>query len=477
LETCNIIFTAASTGSENIFFMGRKSEAMMLSRETGDNARRIEHQEFVELCAFHTAGSISDEQLQRLDEHLELCADCRRVLEEFQEIASMGLPSLASDFAALPAESEAQGNQDRTQERLLARIENQIKSREPIAAPSVLQPRSVAAIETRSRVLWHVRQVLPYAASIAAAALAGFYAYHLGANRISSASEPKLRQIEAQAEQLQKQVAEVSGEREALRSKQQGSDSAIAALTAEVKTRTDELAALKAQQKQLADSVASATSRAETAEAKTATSEADRTAVARRLADAQSALDAVQKRLELARQEQASEALRTSSYEDRLNKDAEALKERDQTIQQQRDLLAHDRDIRDLIGARDLYVAEVNDVDRDAKTQTPFGRVFFTKGKSLIFYAYDLDQQSGLKRAVSFEAWGRRGASFQEALPLGMLYLDSESHKRWVLKFDDPKTLAKIDAVFVTVEPHGGSQKPSGKPLLFAYLKVEPNHP
>jgi hypothetical protein len=31
--------------------------------------------------------------------------------------------------------------------------------------------------------------------------------------------------------------------------------------------------------------------------------------------------------------------------------------------------------------------------------------------------------------------------------------------------------------VFVTVEPNGGSQRPSGKPLLFAYLRIHPNHP
>jgi hypothetical protein len=29
----------------------------------------------------------------------------------------------------------------------------------------------------------------------------------------------------------------------------------------------------------------------------------------------------------------------------------------------------------------------------------------------------------------------------------------------------------------VTVEPNGGSHHPSGKPLLFAYLRVSPNHP
>ena len=65
----------------------------------------------------------------------------------------------------------------------------------------------------------------------------------------------------------------------------------------------------------------------------------------------------------------------------------------------------------------------------------------------------------------------------KQALNLGIFYEDNASKKRWVLKLDDPKTLAQIDAVFVTVEPHGGSDKPSGKPLLFAYLRVNPNHP
>jgi hypothetical protein len=60
---------------------------------------------------------------------------------------------------------------------------------------------------------------------------------------------------------------------------------------------------------------------------------------------------------------------------------------------------------------------------------------------------------------------------------LGVFYEDNSTKKRWILKCDDPKTLAQIDAVFVTIEPNGGSHKPSSKPLLFAYLKVSPNHP
>jgi hypothetical protein len=60
---------------------------------------------------------------------------------------------------------------------------------------------------------------------------------------------------------------------------------------------------------------------------------------------------------------------------------------------------------------------------------------------------------------------------------LGILYEDNVSKKRWVLKANDPKTLEDIDAVFVTVEPNGGGPHSSGTQLLFAYLRVSPNHP
>jgi hypothetical protein len=129
------------------------------------------------------------------------------------------------------------------------------------------------------------------------------------------------------------------------------------------------------------------------------------------------------------------------------------------------------------MGARDLYIAEVLDVGKDGVTKKSNGRVFFTKGKSLIFYAYDLDRQPGLKKASTFQVWGQRGSDREQALNLGVFYEDSVSKKRWILKFDDPEKLAQIDAVFVTVEPNGGSSKPSGKPFLYAYLKVNANHP
>lgn len=155
----------------------------------------------------------------------------------------------------------------------------------------------------------------------------------------------------------------------------------------------------------------------------------------------------------------------------------QALDKQQAELVKQQELLDHDRDIRELMGARDLYIAEVHDISSNGRADKTYGRVFYTKGKSLIFYAYDLDAQPGVHDASSFQAWGRRGPDKEQTLNLGIFYEDNASKKRWVLKAEDPKTLSDIDAVFVTVEPSGGSHHPSGKQLLFAYLQISPNHP
>jgi hypothetical protein len=61
----------------------------------------------------------------------------------------------------------------------------------------------------------------------------------------------------------------------------------------------------------------------------------------------------------------------------------------------------------------------------------PFGRIFLTEGKRLIFYAYDLDS-ANLKNA-SFQAWGQRSDGSRAALNLGIFYIDDQKQSRWAL--------------------------------------------
>jgi hypothetical protein len=151
-----------------------------------------------------------------------------------------------------------------------------------------------------------------------------------------------------------------------------------------------------------------------------------------------------------------------------------ALSEKDRMLDLDKDFLAHDRDIRDLIGARNLYIADIFDTAEDGKTAKPFGRIFYTKDRSLVFYGFDLDKRSDIKRDASFQVWGR--GSDKPVVSLGLFYQD-DTNKRWILRCNDARTLARLDMVFVTVEPPGGSSRPTGKQLLRAYLQIPPNHP
>lgn len=180
------------------------------------------------------------------------------------------------------------------------------------------------------------------------------------------------------------------------------------------------------------------------------------------------------------RSERDNTALRVSSLEAKIDELTARNREQERRLNDTELYLSSDRDIRELMGARKLYIADVFDVDGSSRTQKPFGRVFYTQGKSLIFYAFDLDHEPGAVNASAFQVWGQRETpQGEQALPmnLGILYMDNESNRRWVMRFDNPKKLAEIDAVFVTVEPRGGSHKPTSKPFLYALLRNEANHP
>jgi len=203
----------------------------------------------------------------------------------------------------------------------------------------------------------------------------------------------------------------------------------------------------------------------------------DQGTLLQKLAAAEVSLEKAQAQLNALERQRGQDESRAASLGAQVNDLHAQLREREQVLSKQDDLLAHDRDVRELMGARELHIEDIYNVAGDGVTQKPYGRVFYTKGKSLVFYAYDLDQQAGVRNARTFQAWGRRGPDRRQAANLGIFYEDDAAKKRWVVKFDDAKTLEQIDAVFVTVEPNGGSSKPSGSPLLFTYLKIEPNHP
>jgi hypothetical protein len=312
---------------------------------------------------------------------------------------------------------------------------------------------------------------LPFAACVVLSVALATYTYRVGKGRhpeiISTNSFPGVNTDE---EVLEQKISDADHERQSLKAQLGARDKLIADLRHQIEEQSSSLVQMKSAEANLEQSVA-------TDEADKQRVAEERASFAPKLDAAQASVQKMQAELESVRRQRSEGDALDASLQAQIMDLNGQLRDREQTINKQDDLLSHDRDIRDLMGARDLYIAEVYDVGRDGATQKPCGRVFYTKGKSLLFYAYDLDQQPGVRSARTFQAWGRRGADMQEAVNLGIFFQDSAAKKRWVVKFDDAKSLEQIDAVFVTVEPAGGSRKPSGKPLLFAYLKVDPNHP
>jgi len=434
------------------------------------------HDEFLELCALAASGNLNEAEEKKLREHLAICAECRQALEEFESVATEVAPELASE----PGE-EVPGDPAFSQQKAKAAFEERLteerkKERDGATGtfgPSQLSPpRSRNVFPSFDRYdLW-----LPLAASLLLCATLGILSYRMGRNH-----GIEWARAEQKGQQTQVASSQIPGtvQPDAPRGDEELAQrhSVLAELRREITQKTTELTKLRAQQAEDELRLQSNTQdKKQLGEEKSKLAqERDRLLV--QVSAEEATLRETQERLKKLERERSDYVLHTASLETKISELSNLLDERERQATEQQDLLAKDRDIRELIGARDLYITEIYDVARNGDTRKAAGRVFYTKGKSLIFYAYDLKENPGVRDASTFEAWGQRGSDWRQASKLGIFYEDNATKKRWVVKSNDRKALEQLDAVFVTIEPNGGSERPTGKPMLFAYLKVPPNHP
>jgi hypothetical protein len=142
----------------------------------------------------------------------------------------------------------------------------------------------------------------------------------------------------------------------------------------------------------------------------------------------------------------------------------------------QKQLATMGGDVPNLMGARQLHVVDVRDSGPDGKPGKAFGRIFLTEGKSLVFYAFDLNDPAKNGSKKTYQVWGETEGRAGSLRSLGFLNPDNKAQQRWVLKSNDAATFKEVNSIFVTVEPQGGARTPSSQRLLFAYLG-EANHP
>jgi hypothetical protein len=423
------------------------------------NLPQFEHERYEELCALATAGALTPQESEELSVHLASCAECRDIFAQYEALATEGLPALAGRYDPIPIASRSPFDDISGLGRLMQTVESQ--NPHPLSFPSMRIQSSLLRGLIAASLFFGV----------------AFASYRAGERRRMPSAVGALIHTPPSAVVTSQLTAE-----------KQGLSAALAVDRARLSEMEQQVATSKVETKKLRADIKDAQDRLDAITDASATvknqSDAqvslltqERDATAAKLKEAQASYQTVQYELDTLRNQHKQDLLHLASLDEKVTSLNAALDETEKHAKKDEQYLASDKDVRDLIGARNLYIADIMDVDQAGHSRKPFGRVFYTKTKSLIFYAYDLDREQGIKLASTFQVWGRTGANDRKPINLGMLYMDSETNKRWTLRVDNAQQLAQLDSIFVTAEPKPKADKPSGKPFLYASLRRDANHP
>ena len=454
----------------------------------GMKRRKEVHERFLELSARAEVCALSEAEFREFQEHLKRCSACREEAGRLRNLfwnASLagGTDSESdSDVSEFFDLADEQAGEIELQERLARMADTQpsrvIQEVVPISI-SVQVPVEQSTEETGplgKAVLQRPR--VRHSASLFFGAIAATCLLAAGAlgyrswNQVSlnRSQAAEIARLDGRVKDLQAQVSTLGNQRSA----------SIASVESQLSASRGETAKFAKHSADLEERLNLANAQVQNVLDQLAAEKGSESELAGRLHDEQAKVAQMSGELEVARKN-AADSLAQSAKEAAIRADLEArLKTETEAIDRDKRLFAADRDIRNVMGARNLHIIDVTDVSGDGKTKKSFGRVFYTEGKSLIFYAFDLGtdrRQRGMTDAA-FQVWGSQGWERKTAHSLGIFYQDDKNDaNRWVLKFSDPNVLAEIDSVFVTLEPPGGSKKPMGRELLQAYLNSKVNHP
>jgi hypothetical protein len=398
------------------------------------------HEYFEGLCAGLAAnGQASQSELERLNEHLPTCPGCRELLGDFARINAHVVAEIADKHSPVRVPPGMKA-------RFLARAyseglflnKDQGNRRTWFNAPALARWSavvvSVALIAVSLKFAAVRRSVAPHAPPGPSVQLRATSAGGNNAGNIDL-----VRQLESEKTArvaLEKQLGEVQTLLESERQEKAGLNSRLAQL--------------------------------ESADAELRKTQAERDAEVSQFRD------------DITKTRSERDAARVASFlsESELKELREKVARQGNELAERHQLNDAATQARDLIVARNLHIVDVHDTDENGKGQRAFGRIFYTEGTSLVFYAYDLADRKQVSAKISFYVWGEKLGDNRPVKNLGVFRSDDVNDGRWVLSFDDARVLARINSVFVTVESNKRAvTQPSGKKILYAFLGDKANHP
>jgi hypothetical protein len=411
------------------------------------------HEYFEELAAIAALGELDPSQLRDLTLHLAACARCKQVSDEYATLHA-ARPALGPDMIDL-----IESRRETVKGAFLRQI----------ASASIPARQNLERVDKSPTPGLHFRNFRLLSSGLAAAAVLGFvfwigtvYEHNMlrASGRVSATSYIPAVQTAAAPSTTDQQTEP--------RKQPINAANELAKDLREERQRSVKLgAALNAKEHALMDSENERVALRQQLDLETEESHRTQSLLAAKLEEV--------RRMETAKVND-SNTLVALRYQ--VQDLTEKLNDQKQSLDRERQLLASGRDIRDIIGARNLHIIDVYDTDLEGRTKTSFARAFYTEGKSLVFYAYDLPAKRTEEGKFVYAAWGEKNGDKKKVRNLGILLNDDKGQKRWMLNFSDPKVLAEIDSVFITLERVGkDGDGPSGKRLLTAYLESQPNHP
>lgn len=420
----------------------------------------VKHEDFEELAALAAIGVITEAEYLELQIHLQECVSCRTAQADFAELIHEKLPAIEYRVRPRWSPKSLSSADAASRERFIERARS-----EGIRFSAEVYQETA---QSKARLSAFPRPLTAFALVALFLLAAGLWIYQLNYPRAGGPTpDPvmlrRIAQLTDSDSQLRARLAEAS-ESEGLEVAQ------IVQLKSGRLAGREQLAAVERSLQAAENETRLLRAQLEDANSRVAKLESQGNQDALLVLELKNQLEKTTSRL-------AETEAAAVDQQDRLRDLRAKFAAQTAVFDRERQLIAAGKEIRDLMGARNLHIIDVYDVDGNSKTGKKFGRVFYTEGKSLIFYAFDLAPHDRSRFTHSFQAWGSQEPERHAARNLGIFYADDETHNRWVLKFDDPEVIAQIDAVFVTVEPPGGSSKPTGRKLLYAYLNGQPNHP
>lgn len=444
------------------------------------------HRRFEEMCALAVTGQLGGPQMCELDEHIATCDSCRKYLESIAQVSVQTMPLLAEKHGPPPASEPPHGMRERFLSRLASEGSGHNGASLRASPITSLKPnfttmlretveqtgdRAKSAEKSRPKLsvsLWRWVAAVMGCLVIAAG---GFYAgtrrttqppaqvtqaapsgekttlpattatpAAIEADRVGELERQK-SDLEARLVSVKQQLATVEIQKDSLSKDLAAAKEQLASLTAQVATKPEK----------------TSSTLSPAASEQIAGLQAQVERLSRRLAESDASL-AIQKQTS----DELSARLELTSAD----------------LQRERDLKTAKNEMGELAASRNLHIVDVYDADPNGRRTRSFGRVFYIEGKSLVFYAYDLDDPGRFKTNVAFHVWGGKAGVKEVTHSLGILHKDDAGQNRWAMTFDDPHVLAQINSVFVTAESVNKHYvEPHGKKVLYAYFGSPANHP